>query len=133
MSEKQVVNGYNLKPSDFRINSKGQLSIKKNVINGTPGMLLIYANWCGHCVRFKPTFNQIHNKIGKDYAMASIEHEDFKDNTKFINLLNFRGYPSIKFFDQNGNIIGDFNENDRNEKTILKHICKVYHHCMLQL
>ena len=95
-------------------------------------MLLIYANWCGHCVRFKPTFNLIHNKIGNDFLMASIEHDTFKNDKEFTRLLNFQGYPSIKFFDQYGNIIGDFNENDRSEKTILQHICKAYHYCMLE-
>ena len=102
------VNGYNLKPSDFIMNGNGTLAIKKNKINGSPGMLLIYANWCGHCVRFKPTFNKIHKKIGNNFAMASIEHGDFKDNSQFIKLLNFKGYPSIKYFDQQGNIIDDY-------------------------
>lgn len=123
------VNGYNLKPQDF-IKRGNKLYINKNKINGSPGMLLIYANWCGHCVRFKPTFNQIHKKIGKDFSMASIEHGDFENDKDFIKALNFRGYPSIKFFDQHGQIIGDYN-NERNESSILSHICKVYHHCMI--
>lgn len=131
MSKEVKVDGYNLKPSDFTLNNNGKLAIKKNKINGSPGMLLIYANWCGHCVRFKPTFNKIHNKIGTDFTMASIEHGDFEKDSEFIKLLNFRGYPSIKFFDQQGNIIGDY-KGDRDESAILNHICKVYHHCMLE-
>lgn len=131
MSNEIKVNGYNLKPSDFTINNNGKLAIKRNKINGQPGMLLIYANWCGHCVRFKPTFNKINDKIGKDFAMASIEYNDFKDNSQFIKLLNFKGYPSIKSFDQYGNIIGDYNGN-REESSVLDYACKTYHHSMLK-
>lgn len=100
--------------------------INVNKVNKNPGMLLIHATWCGHCVRFLPTFNELSDYVGKDFTCASIESEEITDNLK--NMLDFRGFPTIKFFDQTGRIIGDYNGN-RDKDDILKHICNVYHHC----
>ena len=75
------------------------------------GMLLIYADWCGHCVRFKPTYEyltEIFNKLYKNgnYVLNknesikaekgtaplfwAIQHEDNRSDIEFV-----KGYPSI--------------------------------------
>ena len=75
------------------------------------GMLLIYADWCGHCVRFKPTYEyltDIFNKLyksgncalnknesiksekGKAPLFWAIQHDDNRSDIKFV-----KGYPSI--------------------------------------
>ena len=50
-------------------------------------------------------------------------------NTTLSKSLQVQGFPTIKFFDQNGKIIGNYNKN-RDKQTIIEHICKVYHHCI---
>jgi thiol-disulfide isomerase/thioredoxin len=89
-------------------------------------MLLIHATWCSHCVRFKPTFNELCDSIGKDFTCTSIESKEITEDLKSI--LSFRGFPTIKFFDKTGRIIGDYN-GSREKNDILEHICDVYHHC----
>lgn len=120
--------GYKLKDSDFKIQKDG-VYINSGVVSKNPGMLLIHANWCGHCQRFKPVFNELQQHLGKDFPCVSIEDADLNDD-RIKSALNFKGYPTIKFFDQNGKIINEYNGQDRSKDALLNHICELYHHCV---
>lgn len=118
------LSGKNLKASDFTIKDT---DVFLNNCNKNPGMLLIFADFCGHCHRFAPIFNKIANSIGDDFCCASIESAELKDY-KLSSALDFQGYPTIKFFDQSGKIIGEYKK-ERTRNAILNEICQVYHHC----
>ena len=100
-----------------------------NVSKKKPGLLLIHADWCGHCKRFQPIFDELHHQLGDDFPLLSIEDSYLKQNRELVEALDFSGYPTLKFFDQNGKIIGNYNGN-RTKGELLKHICKVFHHCI---
>jgi thiol-disulfide isomerase/thioredoxin len=123
----------NLKTSDFQTGGSGNVYVNKKITNGEPGILLIHASWCGHCKRFTPTYQGISQKLNKNrlaFPCVAIESEELKkDNGQLSKALSIEGYPTIKFFDQNGKIIGDYN-GGRDEKEILNNICDVYHHCV---
>jgi thiol-disulfide isomerase/thioredoxin len=118
------LSGKILKASDFTIQGS---NVFLNKCDGNPGMLLIWGDFCSHCHRFSGTFNEIADTIGKDYCCASIESEELND--QLSSALKFQGFPTIKFFDQSGKIIGEYNK-ERNKDIILKEICQVYHHCI---
>ena len=118
------LSGKILSSHDFTI--KGS-DVYVNKCDGNPGILLIWGDFCMHCHRFAPTFNEIADSIGKDFCCASIESEQL--NEQLSSALKFQGFPTIKFFDQSGKIIGEYNK-ERNKETILKEICQVYHHCI---
>jgi thiol-disulfide isomerase/thioredoxin len=120
--------GIKLKSSDFKISGE-QVFVNSNVHKGKPGMLLIHADWCGHCQRFKPTFNQLCSQLGQEFGCTSIEDTDLDDdNLKMA--LKFQGFPTIKFFDQTGRIIGEYSKGNRSKEALLDHICDIYHHCV---
>lgn len=120
----------NLTTKHFKIN--GQDVYVKNS-SGNPGLLLIHASWCGHCKNFSPTFQSIYkklNKNGNEFSCLAIENEELsKDGGALSNSLNVAGFPTLKFFDQHGKIIGDY-DGGREEGKLLDKICKVYHHCV---
>jgi len=120
-----------LKSSDFSV-GQDNVFINKSVHNNKPGMLLIMADWCGHCQRFKPTYNEICKQIGKDFICTSIEHDQLQKSPRLIDALQFSGYPTIKFFDKSGRIISEYKSNDRSKAALLSHICDVYHHCAMK-
>ena len=120
--------GIKLTTNDFKSNSDG-VYINTNITKRNPGMLFIFANWCGFCHRFTGTFNELQKQLGSDFPLLSLEDTELKKNTKLSDSLNVQGFPTIKFFDQNGKIVSDYNKN-RDKATILQHICKVYHHCI---
>lgn len=121
--------GIILKGTDFTIVDKAVI-IDKKLTKGKPGMLLIWATWCGHCVKFKPTFNQLCRLLGDSFPCTSVEDTELKLNKDLTEALSFKGYPSIKYFDQSGKIIGDYTAIDRSKESILNNICDVYHHCI---
>jgi len=117
-----------LRPSDFSIKNS-RLYINGQTTNNKPGMLLIWADWCPHCHAFLPTFQELSEKLGKDFVCASIEHAQFKNNGLLNKALDFEYFPTLKFFDQKGMIMATYN-GDRKKSELLREICKVYHHCV---
>lgn len=118
--------GIHFTPRNFII--VGDKAVVKTQI---PGMLLIYADWCGHCVRFKPVFNRLCDTLGNDFACTSIESEKLKHAPKLSAALNFSGFPTIKFFDSKGNIIGEYPQNEPKDiNKILKYIQYVKNHSL---
>lgn len=119
----------NLNASHFKI-VNDDVFVKTN---GNPGILLIHATWCGHCKRFIPVYQSLCkklNKKGNDFPCLAIESEDLNsDGGKLANALDVAGFPTLKFFDQHGRIVGE-HSGSRDEKALLDQICKVYHHCV---
>jgi thiol-disulfide isomerase/thioredoxin len=120
--------GIKLESKDFILKSD-EVYINTNITKKNPGMLFVYANWCGFCVKFKSTFNELQQQLGSDFPLVSLEDIELNKNTTLSKSLQVQGFPTIKFFDQNGKIIGNYNKN-RDKQTIIEHICKVYHHCI---
>lgn len=108
--------------------SGGSLRLKNTT--GEPGMLLIHADWCGHCQTFKPIYaklDSILNGNGTSFPLFMIEDKNITKNVAVA--LNFRGYPTLKFVDQHGAMIQDY-QGSRDVQSLLDTICKVYHKCM---
>ena len=120
----------NLTTKSFTINEK---DVYVNNPSGNPGLLLIHASWCVHCKQFAPTYQSLCkklNKKGDDFPCIAIENEELsKDSGKLSSALNVGGFPTLKFFDQHGKIIGDY-EGGRDESNLLDKVCEVYHHCV---
>lgn len=116
--------------SDDFIITQNDVFISKPSLPNTPGILLIWARWCPHCTRFLPTYNSIATDIGSGFLCVDIEDSELKQRDGLASALEVNGFPTIKFFDQRGKIIGDYQSNDRSKDTLLNHICKVYHHCI---
>ena len=117
------IKGIHLSRNDFIIVGNTAV-LKTNVTKSLPGMLLIYADWCGHCTRFKPVFNKLCSAVGRDFVCASIENEKLEQSPKLSSALNFSGFPTIKFFDDKGNIVGDYPSSNREFDAVLGYIQK---------
>ena len=59
---------------------------------------LFYANWCGHCVKFKPDWNKFKGMIADlpDVSTHEFEDSDIKDGMATIMGKDIRGYPTIR-------------------------------------
>jgi thiol-disulfide isomerase/thioredoxin len=120
--------GIILKASDFKVQGN-KVYINPNKTKSIPGMLLIFATWCFHCKNFMPTFNEIGGSLGNKYSCTSIESEELKGQDTLTTALDFQGFPTICFFDQNGMIMGQYN-GARDKQSVLNEICNTYHHCI---
>jgi thiol-disulfide isomerase/thioredoxin len=118
----------NLKHQDFSV---GQNKVRiTNIPQKTPGMLLIWADWCPHCHSFLPIFEGLAKQLGTEFTCAAIENTQLQDNPSLSKALDFSGFPTLKFFDQTGTIVGTY-EGQRKTGDILEYICKMYHHCII--
>ncbi len=93
-----------------------------------PCILLIWANWCGHCNRFKPVYNELEQRLGDGFTVLALEDTQIQ-NSAVTNALGVQGFPTIKFVDASGNIVADYT-GDRSMSDLLTHICKFYHYCV---
>lgn len=69
-------------------------------------IILVYANWCGACQRFKPTWDNFTNNFNKDknsnkVKLFQLEDTQFNSNkkNKIIKEIysRFQGYPTVFF------------------------------------
>jgi thiol-disulfide isomerase/thioredoxin len=99
-------------------------------VGKNPGMMLIWASWCPHCHHFLPTFNRLARKLKTGFSCVGVEYSVLKTAPDVSKALKFSGFPSIKFFDQNGKVIDSY-DGPRDMASILDYICKLYHHCIM--
>jgi thioredoxin-like negative regulator of GroEL len=92
-----------------------------------PGMLLVWAEWCPHCINFKPVYKELSNRLTNKFPCMSIEEQQINGSVQ--RALNVSSYPSIYFFDKNGKVIDRYTGN-RSQNDMLKHICNFYHQCV---
>lgn len=122
----------NLKISDISLDSNGKPFISQRIIKNCPGMLLIWGSWCPHCVSFKGTFQELNKRLNRNsvtFPCIAIESGECHKDEKKSSALNFSGFPTIKYFDQSGAIIGE-HQGQRDTQTLLNDICRIYHHCV---
>jgi thiol-disulfide isomerase/thioredoxin len=112
-----------LKSEHFTV-VNGKAKVRPNVFPNKPGMLLIMKKECGHCVRFKPVYKEVAEKIGNVFPVTYIEAADI--TPQLSSGLDFMGYPTVKFFDRSGNIIKEY-DGSRDTTSILRSICDLYH------
>jgi thiol-disulfide isomerase/thioredoxin len=62
--------------------------------NGAPTFILIYADWCGHCHRYLPTWDKLENTPGRTANMARV-HYDMQEKIPAIKDAKIQGYPSV--------------------------------------
>ncbi len=120
-----------LKSKNIIIKADSNAYIDKVLLKENPGILLVHADWCGHCKRFIPVYKELadtFSKNGDRFNVFSIESAELTDKN-VVQRLNVVGFPTIYFFDQNGLIMNSYN-GSRDKDSLLNQICKVYHHCI---
>ena len=64
-----------------------------------------YAPWCGYCVKMTPVFKEIAKKYTDTHMFYEVNTDTSKELAKKNNV---RGIPVFKFFDKDGNKVGEF-------------------------
>lgn len=57
-----------------------------------------YNHWCGHCIKFAPTFRAFANDIAGWKSVVSLAVIDCVENMKACRAYGINSYPTIKFF-----------------------------------
>jgi thiol-disulfide isomerase/thioredoxin len=54
-------------------------------------LYLFKADWCGHCIKFKPLWNKLKNEVSN----VNFVEYDYNNNKKEIQQFNIKSYPTI--------------------------------------
>jgi thioredoxin-like negative regulator of GroEL len=93
--------------------------IKHSAFKDKNGMIGVFVHWCGHCVAFKPTYEEVANITGNVYPMAVINPDK---NPKAMKMLGVLGYPTVFYINQG--IVGDLYQGERTKTGMMQNICK---------
>jgi thiol:disulfide interchange protein len=76
------------------VRSKSDIPKFESMVHMGPVYVLVYADWCGHCQRFKENvWNDVVNSGNKTVNAAAV-HYDMVDKTSMKNA-NIEGYPTL--------------------------------------
>ena len=90
-----------LPPVDIKEDS--QLSeLEKRIKKGPLTLVLVYADWCGHCQEFKHTMDTLENIPERSIQTARIRDDMYPKSS--ISSTKVNGYPTLMLVDKSGNV-----------------------------
>jgi thiol-disulfide isomerase/thioredoxin len=83
-----------------------------------PTLFFCYADWCGHCQRFKPTWEKVKKTLAtnKDVNVVEVDYAHISLLPK--SLQNIRGFPTIQIV-KNGRVSKEY-PGDRTHDDVVK-------------
>lgn len=85
------------------ITSTNQLNeLDKRIKMGPVTLVLIYADWCGHCQHFKPMMEKLENLPGRSVQTARVREDVFPNSS--LSSAKIDGYPTLMLVKKNGKV-----------------------------
>lgn len=92
-------------------------SLMKLVKKGPITIVLVYADWCGHCHTFKPKFDEAAKNRKSPLQVASVNETMLNSVNKHINSMNksakpinVSGYPSVISLNNKGELVKELSQ-----------------------
>ena len=83
------------------VNSEDKLSdLEKRISIGPVTLVFVYADWCGHCTKFKPEMDKLEASPDRSIQTARIRDDMLSKSS--LNGTKINGYPSLMLIKKNG-------------------------------
>lgn len=89
------------------------------------GMMIVKADWCGHCRRALPEFENVSKLTGEAFQIYKL---DADKNKKITTSMGVTGFPTIFFIEEDGKVSRHYTK-ERITRTIVDEICSVMKKC----
>jgi len=104
-----------LKPLDVR--SQSDISnFLQRITQGPHTIVMVYADWCGHCQTMKPIFDKASYTPNRNCQVVKVKDDmlsdvnaSLKSYNSNVKPLEVQGYPTILAVDKNGNTMSEIN------------------------
>lgn len=73
-----------------------KIVFEKKTSSGKPTLILHYADYCGHCIRFKPTWATVVTALAANRGIHVVEIEATNADILKKYTKDIRGYPTIR-------------------------------------
>ena len=97
------------------------ITISNNDIKGKSGMVLMYADWCGHCHNISGDWDVLANTLNKSSDMRISAFNSSKNEThqKCVSDIGIEGFPTIFYHNKKGDVVAEYN-GPRDPKSLLQ-------------
>lgn len=75
-------------------------------------LVLFYADWCGHCKKLKPDWDEAATAVGSEKMIKVNVGDGTPEQVKTMNTYGIKGFPTILAF-ENGTVSGPFPSRDK--------------------
>lgn len=88
----------------LNVTSAAQFGELRKILDKHPLVLvLVYADWCGHCQHFKPEWRNLANSRTRNMAMVSVRDDVFP-KSPLNNLVTPEGFPTVAVVSKANNV-----------------------------
>lgn len=75
-------------------------------------LVLFFADWCGHCKKIKPDWEEVSKQVGHDKMLQVNVGNGTEEEKTIMNEYDVKGFPTIIIF-ENGKPKGPFESRDK--------------------
>jgi thiol-disulfide isomerase/thioredoxin len=75
-----------------QLNSNNEMTGGNNKVNNKVDIILFKAEWCGHCVKLKPTWEKLEEKFNNKFNFITY---DADKDTKLFEKYKVEAFPTI--------------------------------------
>jgi thiol-disulfide isomerase/thioredoxin len=117
-STSRSVMGRLLPPVDVQTDSQIH-ELEKRIKEGPLTLVLVYADWCGHCQRFKPMMDDLEKCPDRSIQTARIRDDMFPKSS--LSSAKIEGYPTLMLVKKNGEVASFKNNQGEVTNAIPEH------------
>ena len=101
------------------VNSNDKISKFEGLIG--PVLVLVYADWCGHCQHYKPLWKQLEKDPNRSINMASVRDDMVSQTSLSQRASPVSSYPTVLLIGKNGKAVNFKNQAGAESEAVPDH------------